>query len=437
MPIDCLNPPCYPTLPVRMVVDLFGDPAQKDYSDCSLNLLYMVDTQGLIDQFDPNSEVLLSTDNRTARLETVDDVTLHFSRCDMLHWELFNYFNWDQGVLQRPNSILLGYFDSENETMLEALEEIHRCDPCFVNFTHVAYDKDDNPLYDTVDSLDLAEWASVNQRHFAVLPTVDETNLIDPDDEISSAYQAKLNKYDYSAFVLLNDVCIPELDDNCEETGNQINRYDINHLGFAAVLSSKSSLSDDYSFTSKFTPKNNAFDTLATSFLGEQDTRYVTGVNPYLGGIDPLYPHHVNVFHKIGKRKIYIEGVTATGDYVDTILQKIHIQKTLEEALYNLLNEEQYLSISDYSKIQSTMSGTIINLVNQNIITTEFNAYDISSFNENDIFLSGNGWVLLKTDTDFQYTNSRISPTFTFCYIKPGVTHFISFTLCNTKVLEV
>ena len=449
MPIDCLNPPCTPSLPIGFTIGMYGVEGTRDYSDCSMNLLYLTDNPGLINQLDPNSDVLLTTDSRVYRLETANDLALHYSPCDRLYWEIAKYFGWDVGVLKRPYSIVLGYWDSANETMVEAVEAIQTCNPCFVTFTHTLYDINDVPLFDTVPSSNLGEWATLNSYKMFVQPTAQEDLLVNPEETSSFAYQAKFNKWCNVAFQLINEVCIDELDENCEPTGNVLNSYDINHLGLAAVMSSISEYSQDYSFTVKFSPKyddqldeSQAFSDLTTARLGFDESRYVVGLNPYNDPvIDPTYPHHVNIYHRVGQRDIFVEGLTAVGEYIDTVLQRIHIRNTLERDLFEMLHQEQYVSLSDLAKIQNQLTSTILTLVGQNIISRVPKSFNKTGFDD-EIFLEGNGWVLLKTEQERKFSNHRITPTFTFCYVKPGVAHFISLTLCKDNmcggnVLEV
>lgn len=426
MAINCLNPPCFPQLPISSIISIFGNKEVVGNTDCSMNLLYLIDEQGLVDQTVTGSSAFLTTNNRTIQIGSVEEVKAHFSACSRVYWELVKFFSWEVGVLQRPPTITLGYFDSTNETMLDAIQAITACFNCYTVFTHVVYDKNGNALYDTEQSTDLAEFATVSEKKFAVLPTVDYAvtgNLL------------KVSEYEYSATALLNEVCVPVLDVNCVETPALENVYDIQHLGLAAVLTSISSSSIDYSFTTKFTPKNYAFSELSTALLDLAQTREITGVNPLSGGVNTLSKHYVNVYHSVDYIPMFLEGLTSTGTYIDYIIHRIHIKNTLEYEIFKLLRENQSVSLSDLTKLQNTLSLTVRNLVDQKLITDEPNSIDKSKFK--DIFLEGNGWVVIKSPTRAVNINSRISPTFRICYVRPGSTHFVSIGLCETQVKEI
>lgn len=426
MAINCLNPPCSPQLPLSSIISIFGNNEPVFNTDCSMNLLYLIDEEGKVDQSDAGSSAFLTTSNRVVQIASVEEVKLHFSACSRVYWELTKFFSWTVGILERPPTITLGYFDSTNETMLEALEEITACFNCYTVFSHVAYDKNYTPLYDTEESTNLAEFSTSLENKFAILPTVDYK---------VTGKLLKDNDFEYSATAVLNEVCIPVLDANCVETAALQNVYDIQHLGLAAVLTSISSSSDDYAFTAKFTPKNNAFYNLSTSLLTLADVRLATGVNPLLGGINTLSPQYTNIYHSVNYTPMYLEGLTSTGTYIDYIIHRIHIKNTLEEEIFDLFYNNKSVPMADLTKLQNRLSLIVLNLVKQNLITDVPNAIDKSKFKE--IFLEGNGWVVTKNTTKAVNIDSRITPTFRICYVRPGSTHFVSIGLCESKIREI
>ena len=111
------------------------------------------------------------------------------------------------------------------------------------------------------------------------------------------------------------------------------------------------------------------------------------------------------------------------------------VSKKFEKEFIKLLRENQSVSLSDLTKLQNTLSLTVRNLVDQKLITDEPDSIDKSKFK--DIFLEGNGWVVIKSPTRAVNINSRISPTFRICYVRPGSTHFVSIGLCETQVKEI
>lgn len=435
MAIDCLNPPCYPDFPISSIVSVFGSSPTVTNSDCSTILLYLVDEEGLVDQSDAGSDPLLSTDNRTIQISNTSQVDLYFSPCSRLYWELKKFLSWDVGTLKRPKTITLGYFDSDNETMLEALESIYSCNKCFNVVSHITYDKNGTALFDTTDSVDLAEWATLNGTKFAVLPTVDYA---------TTGAQLKDNGYTFSANVLLNDICIPELDANCEKTGNLVDTYDVTHLGLAAVLTSISDSSQNYAFTAKLTPKENAFPNLATTLVSDLATvRTITGVDPLAGGINPLANQYTNTYVSVNQEGQYWEGVTSTGKYIDEIIHQIYIKKSLERDSFELLNINNSVAISDLGILSNTITTAIRNIVSKGLISNTPNSINVNDvFNttgltEENVVAQGEGWVLMVYGTTQTNVDTRISPTFILCYVRPGSLHFVSLGLCQSNISEV
>lgn len=435
MAIDCSNPPCYPDFPLSAIVDIFGSAPTVTNSDCSMNLFYLVDEAGLVDQSDAGSDPLLTTEDRTIQISSASQVELYFDPCSRLYWEMKKFFSWNVGTLKRPKTITLGYFDSDNETMVEALEDIYTCNKCFNVVSHITYDKNGTALYDTTQSVDLAEWATLNGTKFAVLPTVDYA---------TTGSQLKDNAYNFSASVLLNDVCIPELDGDCEDTGNLVDTYDINHLGLAAVLTSISDTSDNYAFTAKFTPKEDAFANLATTLISQLATiRIITGVDPLAGGIQPLANQYTNVYVQQDGSGQYWEGLTSTGRYIDEMMHRIYIQKQLEKDIFKLFKENNSVAISDLAQLQNTLVNTISGIVDKGLISNVAGSIDLqevldrTGLSEDNVYLQGDGYVILQYQTTETNVNSRISPTFIICYVRSGSLHFSSIGLCQSTIAEV
>ena len=429
MPIDCNNPPCSRVLPASTFISVFGD-ATVTSTDCSTNLLFLTDEAGLVNQADPASGDYLTTDSRLSQVCSIDEIDLHFSRCSRTHYELSAFFGWKRGELMRPKTITIAYFDSANESMLEAVEAIHACFPCFYTVTHVAYDKDGTPIYDTAPQLELAEWGTAYGTR-VVLPTISEL-LIDADETTSNAAISKQEEHTEAIYQFIEEECIPEIDADCVETGGVSNTYGVQHLVMAGVVASISSESSDYKFNVKFKPIGaNELAGVSTSQLTQDELYVVTGSNPYLGGVQILSQHHVNVYHNISGKRFLLEGLTATGAHIDELVHKRYINDMLDADLMNLMTSNNVVSMADLGKLTSTITLTIRDFINKGLITDIPGSIDLNDFD--DVHLSGNGWVLTKADTTQAHLDSRITPTFIFCYVRPGAVNYISLGLCDNK----
>lgn len=434
MPIDCNNPPCGRVLPASTIISVFGDSTTPANTDCSTNLLYLTDEAGLVNQADGTSGEYLTTDSRTRQLSSAQEVDLHFSKCSRTSYELSSYFSWPTGDMKRPKMITVAYFDSANESMLEALQSIYECYTCFYTVTHVAEDINGNAIYDTDAQLELAEWGTAYSTR-VVLPTASDL-VIDGSDSTSNAAVSKSEGHTEAVYQYLNDECIPELDANCEETGATANVYGVQHLVMAGVISSLSSESSSYQFNVKFKPLGaGILNAVSTAQLTQAETFVATGSNPSLDGIQTLSPHHVNVYHNVGGSRFLLEGLTATGDYIDDRVHRRYIEDMLNTNLMDLLVNQNVVSIADISSITARLTLTIRSLISKGIITDTAGSIDLDEF-EN-IFLSGNGYVLTKEDTTQDNLDSRITPRLTFCYVRPGGVNYISIGLCESQLGDI
>lgn len=435
MPIDCANPPCERVLPASTIISVFGDSSTPANTDCSTNLLYLTDEAGLINQANAASGVYLSASNRLRQVSSVQEIELHFSKCSRTFYELSAFFSWSKGVLIRPRTITLAYFDSSAETMLEALQAIYDCYTCFYTVTHVSYDKNGAALFDTNAQLALAEWGSAYATRM-ILPTANQALAIDPSETTSIAYQAKQKGYREAVFQLLNEQCIDALDANCESTGAVVNSHGVQHLLMAGVIASISADSADYRFNVKFKPIGGIKLTkLSTAQLTQEELYYATGSNPHLDGVQPLWPHHINVYHNVSGYRMLMEGLTATGDFIDERVHRRYIEDRLNKDLMSLLVGTQVVSMVDTTQLRTTLTTTIRDLIRKGLISDTPKAINKDDF-EN-IFLSGNGWVLTKAPTEQKHLDTRITPTYIFCYVREGGVNYISIGLCKGLLGEV
>lgn len=433
MPIDCSNPPCERVLPASTVVSVFGDVGLNVNNDCSTTLLYLTDEAGLINQADTASGAYLSVDKRQRQIGSLFELEVHFSKCSRTYYELSKFFNYQHGELIRPRTVTIGYFDSDSETMVEAVEDIYNCFTCFYGLTHVAYKKDGTTaIYDTSDQVDLGSWGTQN-RTITILPTADETNLLDVTETVTNAYKSKQADDKYAVYQFLNEECINELDGDCEPTATIVKTFGAQHVVLGGVVTSVSSSADDYEFNIKMKPfGGEKIGGVSVSQLTAEQSTYFSGVVPSLGGMQDAWSHHVNLYQNISGYRVFVEGMSSTGHFIDDLIHRRYIEDRLQEELLSLLVNNKNVSMSDLSKVETSIVTTIREFVKKGVISDTPEAINVKNFEK--VFSSGNGWVLLREDIKQSNLDSRITPLFTFCYVRQGSVNFISIGLCETEI---
>lgn len=428
MPIDCDNPSCTPVLPASMLVSITSEPDAIQSTDCSTNILYLTDDAGLINQSDTNSGEYLTTDSRYRQISSQTELELHFDKCSRTYFELSRFLSVPVGPRLRPQTITVAYFDSDNESMLEAVQDIASCYNCFYTVTHKAFTKGGAALYDTDDQLELVEWGGVNYTR-VVLPTVD-ANLTDPSEAASNAYKSKQNGHRQAVYQLLNEECVDELDGNCEPTGNIINVYGAQHVLMSGVIASVSMDGQNALFNVHASPQGGvALSGFSTARLTEQETWDVMGDNLHLGGIQQLHPHHVNVYHNVSGFNIFMPGIAATGVRIDELVYERYMRDTLNHELMKLLVDNQAVPMRTDTKIKTTLTSIINSFVSKGLIPNTAGALDKSDFNN--IYMDGNGWVLERENLTDKNVNSRVYPAFKFCYANQDMTNYFSVAICE------
>lgn len=433
MAIDCDNIPCTKVLPTSSVISIFGSTETTVNTQCCTNVLYLIDEAGLTNQAVATSDPWLTTDSRTQQVSSAVDVKTHFSPCSRTYKALTKFFTWPEGELKRPSSITVGYFDSEaGETMVEAVTAIFECSSCFYVMGHIAYDKAGTALYDTADQIALGAWGTANEV-LTVLPTIDE-NILLTTDATSNAHASKLAGDEYATYQLLNEECENTLDaTTCLPTGETTNTYGYQDLLLAAVVGSADCDADSYEFNVKFKPQGGSCTLgVSTAVLNQTEVIYATGSNPLAEGVQPSWPHHVNVYHNVGGYCMFMEGLTATGNYIDEMIHKRYIKDKLNSLLMTHLVDSKNVSMANLTSIRGQVTGAIIGFVGKGVITDVANAVDVTKFNN--VIASGNGWVLSQSNVTQANLTSRVTPAFTFCYVRPSSINYISIGLCQSNI---
>jgi hypothetical protein len=411
-----------------MLVSITGEPDVPINTDCSTNILYLTDDAGLVNQSDTGSDPYLSTDSRYRQISSIAELERHFSKCSRTFFELSLYFSWPVGNRIRPQTITVAYFDSANESMAEAVQDIYTCYKCFYTLTHTAYDANNAALFDTAAQLELAEWATTYFVR-AVLPTADAV-LTNPTENSSNAYTSKQENHTQAVYQWLNEECVPVLNADCEETDVIENIYGAQHLLMAGVISSVSMSSGNALFNVHAAPTGGiALNGLSTARLTETETWNVTGDNLHLGGVQPLHPHHVNVYHNISNYRILLSGLSATSARIDELVYMRYMRDVLNDELMSLLASNQSVPMRNDSLIKAKLTSVIRAFVAKGIIPDTAGALDKTGFDP--AYLEGNGWILTRDNLTDKSIKSRVYPAFRFCYSNQDLTNYFSISVCE------
>lgn len=426
--LDCNNPKaCNPMLPISSVVAVFQNTQPYTNQDCSTNLLFLTDEAGKVNTADTDSLDYLSADNRFVFIGDTDDVDLHFGMCTRTYYELKAFFGQKVGTLIRPQGLIVA-FKPEGESLLEALLKITECYTCFNVVSHVAIAKDGTtPIYDTDEQLELGEWGKISES-MVVLPTHDYDKLLSAADVDSNPATSKQEGHWTTAYAVSTDICVPERDDACELTGQMIDTVGTEHIGLAAIMASLSDTSEDYNFTIKYKPMGNVGLTNSdTSALNLEQVNMVTGFSGAAGGLKSNSPHHANVYHNVSTYRMFMEGITATGIFIDDAMQRTYVKRALEKPIMELMMSKASVSMNDLSVLETRLRSLMNDLFNQNFMADE--ELDLSQIKN--VIDESNGWYITREAISQDHIDRRVTPHYVVCYKKKGSIHFVSIGLCE------
>lgn len=426
MTIDCTKPDCITSYPASSVVSVFGELPQKMNGDPSTTILYLTDEAGVVDTATTGSPPLLSKENRLSFFSSHQSVNARYLKCSRTSLELLTFFSYRKGTLVRPASILVGYFDSASESMSEALAEITKCFTGFYVLTHVAYDKSGAALADSAQQLELGDFGNLS-RTVVVKPTIDEANAIKSTDSASNAFKSKTAGHDYSVYMLLNEYCRKKLDASCNKTAVDEALFGSQHLVMAGVIAGISKDSANYQFNVKMKPMSGLNIGVSTASMSLSDSRMVNGVIPEAGGVQKDWAHHINTYVNIAGLRVITEGVGATGEFIDDLIHRRNIGETINMSMLEMLTSNQNVSMSSLSQVRTNLIELINRFVRNGVIADE--AGDVTPDDFDNVFASGNSWILIKSPTKQVHQDSRITPTFEFRYKRQGGTNFVSVYL--------
>ena len=384
---ECELKPCRRTIPISSVVSIFRSSLVTQSTDCSTNMIYLVDDAGTLGT--DSEEPLLTTDNRTYTVSNIQQVSTFYDNCSRVNFELKRLFSIPYKELVRPKTVTLLYFDSDSEEMIDVLEEYYRCNNCFYSVSHIAYDKNGDSLFDEPDKqLPLGQFGKETLTTIT-LPTADNDNYIKAVETESLAYQAKMLEYETTFLVLLNDECPYVLDDDCNATEEIETVKGMQHLLFAGLAVSRSIEADDASVNYKFKPIEGVkFSGISPADLDPDNLNLIIGTDPTSNGTLAESPHHVNVYYNLGGQYlIFGDAISATGVTLDKILHRRYIQNTLAEAIVELMVTTNAVSITNLSSLRTIFTTQMLVFTENGMIDNNTGALDKSEFDEDSIYL--------------------------------------------------
>lgn len=412
MTIICDSTGCMRKTPAHFYATVsYSDQTKRVSSDCSKNLLYLTDDAGFADltaDTPDTTPYFNSATSAGSRLSIFDSNTVdkHFKPCSRTSQELSYFFSVGATVGTRPQSITVGFRDA-GETWIDAYERIRACFPCFRHVTHVSHDINDAAFHDLPEQKDLAAHAIANNV-VPYLPTHDAVLPADYSETASMPSQVKIGSW---WWMVQKDQCTFGCKD---DNGADVIKpwYQPDHLIAAAKYASYGF--SDARYDMQDFMQVGEYPGLMIPDFTVAEIINITGVDPQTGIIADA-TRHVNVitmsqFNAVG----YVEGLTANGYCVSSVLAKFAI---VNDVLANVLGKLhgnlyqidpqteaglQVIQTSVVSRIRTYINKRLFSDKPAQIIQDNIDDYPeykwSNRYPEEDIFAGGDGhsWVAVQ-----------------------------------------
>lgn len=375
-----------------------------------------------------NGGGLLSTTKRVVTVTSAPEVKRYFTAAGEVVRAANEYFPNTNREIKKYYK--LGYWDSENETITEALDAIAACDNCWLTIT-TTHDIQEEPAAD----LDLGLWATANDK-FYVWVSTDDTNL--------NPANANSPKAEHAALNLSNSVMI-YTKGQCEVVRDPINgavQTDTNgdpvtatHIKYhnllvAGFISGQDLGQRDAPYNLKYKPKNDVgWVGIKVDALTYSDVVAITGENPD-GTIVQNNNGYGNVFIKSMGFKGYSAGKTCTGEWVDALHTKLYIKRRLQYATALLMSQSKSLPYDDArgkSRIASAYAAEM-NAAQRNGLFSN----DVQTWGRKAV-RKGVAWIVSTEDFIIQAADRqamRLAPIFEVCYVPANAVNFVPISIC-------
>jgi len=412
------------------------------------NAMFITDEEGLANVADPTGDAYLFTniqDGARAQVITgVADALLHFDADgEVVKFARAVEENQGNGL---ASFFYVGLWDKSNsETLVDALDAIEACQPCWLPFTIAKQDKGDAaavppvapaPIVDTLDIDVAAAWAIANVKFFA--PGSHDVALENPIDNTN--LKGRLNALGYKT------TAIEYIPAKCREIPNDGRDPLVTdpiitedwHPYREAMLPLYMAAIDFESFQSPYTwaykPQSGQWVGIPVDNISGSAKVAVTGVFPD-GSLNPANNGYANVYVKDYGNPGEWPGKTVTGHWIDEQHLLLWMQRRLRQIIANLMADQRSVPYED-----ARGRTLILNAVSE-FMTTVYNAgwfnRDAGAFTEEANYIrtgpGGAGWGL-RSDSyqsvSASRRSSRVAPPLQVCFIPAGSVHVLPITLC-------
>ena len=382
---------------------------------------------------------ILSTTARVKTMTSAPEVKRYFSAAGEVVRAANEYFPNTNREIKKY--LKVGYWDSANETITEALDAIAACDNCWLVLTST-HDVQTEPAAD----LDMALWATANDKFYTWVST-DDTNLNPANANSPKATHAALN--------LSNSVMI-YTKGQCELVRDPINGavqvdpvtgepVTATHIKYHNLLVGGYIAGQDLgqrnaSYTLKFKPKNNVGWTgFKVDALTYSDVVAITGENPD-GTIIQNNNGYGNVFVKSMGFSGYTAGKTVTGEWIDQLHTKLYVKRRLQYAVALLQSQSKKIPYDDArgkQRLASAMAVEMAACQRNGLFSGDKQTWGRIAVRK------GLAWIVAADDFIVQAAdrqNQRIAPIFETCFVPDGGVHFVPILICvrlSTQTNEV
>lgn len=395
-----------------------------------------------------NGGGLLSTDKRVVTMTSVPEVKRYFAAASEIVRLANDYFPNTNREIKKYFKV--GYWDSANESIIQALDAIAACDNCWLVLTST-HDVQTTSQAD----IDMAYWSTANDKIYTWVST-DSTNENPANANSPKGQHASLN-YSNSVMIYTKGQCepvrdpitgavqtqqVPALDDNgdpiLDDNGDPKFTTEIvtatyvkyHNALVAGYISGQDLGQSNAAYTLKFKPKNNVgWVGIKVDPLPSSTVVAITGENPD-GTISQNNNGYGNAFIKSLGFQGYSAGKTCTGEWVDHVHIKLYIKRRLQYATGLLMSQSKVLPYDDArgkSRIASAYAREMGAAQKNGLFSM-----DEQNWNRK-VVRKGLAWIVAAEDFILQAAdrqNQRIAPIFETCYVPAGGVHFVPITIC-------
>ena len=397
------------------------------------NALIVTDEAGYLDSADPTGDAFLFTDiqqgARAQVITSVADALLHFDAdSQVVEIARLVFANQNNGI---STFFYVGYWDKAGgETIVDALDAIEACQPCWLPFALVKVDAADADIIDTIDHDAAASWAIANDKFFS--SASHDVALANPIDNTNVKGRMAALGYKTTAIEYIPAKCrvIPDPNDATQTITEDWHPYrEVLLPMFMANVDFESAGSP---YTWAYKPQSAQWVDVPVDNIDGSTKVAVTGTFPN-GALNPANNGHANVYVNDFGNPGEWPGRTVTGHWIDEQHLLLWLKKRLRQLIATLMSNNRSISYENTrgrALFLNTISEFMTVVYNAGWLNQDGGAFDDSYLRTG----PGSSGFGLRT-ADYQSVtgarrSSRVAPPMEVCFIPAGSVHVLPITLC-------